>query len=154
MLLGLSAKLSIFSTLSRQRTAGLWTFRRRFADLIKDNQKARLNALTCVRPCLFLLSLILPGRRRTLYLQTHCLAGFARWVCVALRAPLKGYRCKPSSCRSCNPCKMSCTSSRVSSSVSALSLASSMSSSVSIVIAVNKSSPCRCSASSSDPVTI
>lgn len=70
---------NLFQAVSVSLTPGLWTVPfRRFADLIKDNQKARLNALTCVRPCLFLLSLILPGRRRTLYLQTHCLAGVAR----------------------------------------------------------------------------
>ena len=68
-----------FSTGPVRLTTGLWTVPfRRFADLIKDNQKARLNALTCVRPCLFLLSLICQVCRRTLYLQTHCLAGVAR----------------------------------------------------------------------------
>ena len=40
--------------------------------------KSKAKCTRGARPCLFLLSLILPGRRRTLNLQTHCLAGVAR----------------------------------------------------------------------------
>ncbi len=50
---------------------------RRFADLIKDNQKQ--HKCTAVLGLAFSLSLILPGRRRTLNLQTHCLRALP-WV--------------------------------------------------------------------------
>ncbi len=53
----------------------------------------------------FLLSLILPGRRRTK--PPDALPCGRCPVCVAPRAPLWVYNCGPSSCRSCMPCKMS-----------------------------------------------
>ncbi len=55
---------------------------------IKDNQKQGLeNALAVCSALLFFVFLILPGRRRTLNLQTRALRRVARrGVCVALRA--------------------------------------------------------------------
>ncbi len=72
--------------------------------------KSRLNALAVLKPCLFL-SLILPGRRWTLNLQTFALPlpGVARRG--VRRLPPRSaviYNAGPSSCRSCMPCKMSC----------------------------------------------
>ncbi len=61
----------------------------------------------------FLCLWILPGRRRTLNLQRRISAG-AAW-CVALRARCESTTVRPSFRRSCMPCKMSCTSSRLSS---------------------------------------
>ena len=78
MLLGLSAKLSIFSTLSRQRTAGLWTVHSVGLRPYQRQSKSKAKCTRGARPCLFLLSLIFQVCRRTLNLQTHCLAGVAR----------------------------------------------------------------------------
>ena len=145
---------NLFQAVSVSLTPGLWTFPPSVCRPYQRQSKSKAKCTRGARPCLFLLSLIFRSADGRYTSRRIALRALPAGVCVALRAPLKGYRCKPSSCRSCKPCKMSCTSSRVSSSVSALSLASSMLSSVSIVIAVNKSSPCRCSASSSDSVTI
>ncbi len=69
-------------------TAGLWTVPfRRFADLIKGNQKARLNALA-VLGLAFSLSLFASRRRTPNAARTHCLAALPAGWCVALRAPL------------------------------------------------------------------
>ncbi len=93
-----------FAKLSHSLTAAFDGSVRRFADLIKDNRAAQI--LRCLGLLPFLLSLILPGRRRTLNLQTlvfagRCLVGVSRY------AP----RCESTTAghprRSCMPCKTS-----------------------------------------------
>ncbi len=100
-----------FAKLSRQLdrgASGRFPFRR-FADLIKDNQKQRLNTLAVLGLAFFFTSLITPGRRRTLNLRRIVPCGRCpREYCVALRAlRCESTTAEPSSCRSCMPCKMS-----------------------------------------------
>ncbi len=109
-------------------TAGLWTVPfRRFADLIKDNQKARLNALadTCLFLCADFIDRDGPLTSDALP-YGRCPQGVRRATRSAESTtaghPRVGLACLA---------KMSCTSSRLSSPlVSAVSLASSKSSSL------------------------
>ncbi len=76
--------------------------------------KSKVNALA-LSARLFLLSLILPGRRRTPNLQTLPCGRCPQGCASHLTRSAVVYNCGPSSCGSCMPCKMSCTSSRLSS---------------------------------------
>ncbi len=102
-----------FAKLSRQLDCGPLTHLfRRFADLNKDNRSS-INAPRC-SALPFLLSLILPGRRRTLNLQTKLPCG--RCPRCALRcAPAVSAQLRTISCRSCMPCARCHASPRLSS---------------------------------------
>lgn len=69
---------NLFQAVSASLTAGLWTLSPSVCRPYQRQSKSKAKYTRGARPCLFLLSLILPGRRRTLYLQTHRLAGVAR----------------------------------------------------------------------------
>jgi hypothetical protein len=69
---------NLFQAVSVSLTTGLWTFPPSVCRPYQRQSKSKAKCTRGARPCLFLLSLILPGRRRTLNLQTHCLAGVAR----------------------------------------------------------------------------
>ena len=67
-----------FSTGPVRLTTGLWTFPPSVCRPYQRQSKSKAKCTRGARPCLFLLSLICQVCRRTLYLQTHCLAGVAR----------------------------------------------------------------------------
>lgn len=69
---------NLFQAVSVSLTTGLWTFPPSVCRPYQRQSKSKAKCTRGARPCLFLLSLILPGRRRTINLQTHCLAGVAR----------------------------------------------------------------------------
>ena len=69
---------NLFQAVSASLTAGLWTFPPSVCRPYQRQSKSKAKCTRGARPCLFLLSLICQVCRRTLNLQTHCLAGVAR----------------------------------------------------------------------------
>ncbi len=91
-------------------TAELWTVPvPSVLSALSKTIKGRLNALAVLGLCLFLLALILPGRRRT-FSERICLAGVAAGV-ITSRRYFNESSCGPSLGGSCMPSEMSCTSS-------------------------------------------
>lgn len=69
---------NLFQAVSVSLTPGLWTFPPSVCRPYQRQSKSKAKCTRGARPCLFLLSLICQVCRRTLDLQTHCLAGVAR----------------------------------------------------------------------------